>query len=153
MRRSIAGLSLLIAVSAAACTLPGATVESTSTPAASAEASPSGEASGGRSTARPSLPAVPDGLPEMPGAVAADPPSVVPGVIAGWMVDAIGPEVYAFYIEALPAAGFAIQERLPGGNVAVIRFTTPDGDTLELALVGEHNGEQTRIGLRLPEKP
>ena len=96
---------------------------------------------------------MPDQLPVMPDAVPADPPPTERGVIAGWTVDAVGPEVYAFYLDALPAAGFVVTERFPGGNVAVIRFTTPDGDTLDLALVGEAAGERTRISLRLPEGP
>ena len=89
----------------------------------------------------------------MPAAVPVDPPSTEPGVIAGWTVDAVGPEVYAFYLDALPAAGFVVTERFPGGNVAVIRFTTPEGDTLDLASIGEAAGERTRISLRLPEGP
>jgi hypothetical protein len=100
-----------------------------------------------------SLPAVPEGLPLMPGAVAVDPPSTEPGVIARWLADAIGPDVYSFYLEALPAAGFAVRERFPGGNVAVIRFSTPVGETLDLALVGQNDGQGTRISLRLPEGP
>jgi hypothetical protein len=101
----------------------------------------------------PTLPAVPDGLPVMPDAVPADPPPMEPGVVAGWTVDAVGPDVYAFYLDALPAAGFVVTDRFPGGNVAVIRFTTHDGDTLDLALVGEAAGERTRVSLRLPEGP
>ena len=88
----------------------------------------------------------------IPGAVVVDPPTE-PGSIARWMVDAIGPDVYTYYLHALPAAGFAIQGRYPGGNVAIIRFTTPNGDTFDLALVGEGDGDQVRISLRLPEGP
>jgi hypothetical protein len=152
MRRSLAGTAaLLIAAAAAACTAPGATAEPASTPVAGA-ASPSTTPALGTPTPIPSLPAVPDDLPVMPGAVTAD-PRTEPGSIARWTVDAVGPEVYRFYLDALPAAGFAIDGRFPGGNVAIIRFTTPEGDTLDLALVGEGGGDRTRISLRLPEGP
>jgi hypothetical protein len=87
----------------------------------------------------------------MSGAVAVSPAE--PLAIARWTVDATGPDVYGFYLDALPAAGFVVRDSFPGGNVAVIRFTTPDGDTLDLSLVGEGDGEQTRISLRLPEGP
>ncbi|HEY8177516.1 MAG TPA: hypothetical protein VIH19_02865 [Candidatus Limnocylindria bacterium] len=155
MRRSVAGtFALLIATTtAAACSAPGATAEPTRTSVASGAASPSDTPSWGTPSALPTLPAVPDQLPVMPEAVPADPPPTEREVIAGWTVDAVGPEVYAFYLDALPAAGFVVTERFPGGNVAVIRFTTPDGDTLDLALVGEAAGERTRISLRLPEGP
>jgi hypothetical protein len=155
MRRSVAGtFALLIATTtAAACSLPGATAGPTRASVASGAASPSDMPSGGTPSGLPTLPAVPDRLPVMPEAVPADPPPTERGVIAGWTVDAVGPEVYAFYLDALPAAGFVVTGRFPGGNVAVIRFTTPDGDTLDLALVGEAAGELTRISLRLPEGP
>jgi hypothetical protein len=97
------------------------------------------------------MPDVPVGLPVMPGA---DPAEPDPGVMAGWLVDAVGPDVYRFYLDALPAAGFAVTDRFPGGNVAIIRFTTPDGITLDLSLVGEGEGSlRTRIELRPPEGP
>ena len=154
MRRSLAGTVALLfaATTAAACTAPGATVEPTSTPVASGVATPSDTPAAGTPTPAPSLPAVPDGMPVMPGAVAAD-PRTEPGSIASWTIDAIGPDVYRYYLDALPAAGFAIHRRFPGGNVAIIRFTTPDGDTFDLALVGEGDGDQVRISLRLPEGP
>ena len=154
MRRSVAGtVALLIAAGiTAACTAPGATAEPTSTPVATGMASPSTTPAAGTPTPAPSLPAVPDELPVMPGAVAAD-PRTEPGSIARWAVDAIGPKVYRFYLDALPAAGFAVDGRFPGGNVAIIRFTTPSGDTLDLALVGEGDGDRTTISLRLPEGP
>jgi hypothetical protein len=76
-----------------------------------------------------------------------------PTVIARWTSDASSPEVYEFYLDALPAAGFVVKDRFPGGSVAVIRFTTPAGETLDLALVGQDAEGGTRISLRLPEGP
>jgi hypothetical protein len=73
-------------------------------------------------------------------------------VIARWTIDAIVPEVYRYYLDALPAAGFAIRGRYPGGDVAIIRFGVDDGTTLDLALVGEGAGSSTtRIDLVLPD--
>ena len=154
MRRSIAGTvaPFIAAMIAAACSAPGATADPTSTPVASGVASPSTTPVAGTPTEAPSLPAVPSGLPVMPGAQAADPPTQ-PGSIAHWTVDAIGPDVYNYYLDALPDAGFAILGRFPGGNVAIIRFATPDGDRFDLALVGEGDRDQVRISLRLPEGP
>jgi len=154
MRRSVAGTvaPLIAAMIAAACSAPGATADPTSPPVASGVASPSTSLAAGTPTPAPSLPAVPAGLPVMPGAHATDPPTE-PGSIARWTVDAIGPDVYSYYLDALPDAGFAILGRFPGGNVAIIRFATPDGDTFDLALVGEGDGDQVRISLRLPEGP
>jgi hypothetical protein len=153
MRRSAAGtVTLLIATTTAACTAPGATAEPTSTPVASGPATPTTMPAAGTPTPVPSPPAVPEGLPVMAGAVATD-PQMEPGSIARWIVDAIGPEVYKFYLDALPAAGFVVHGRFPGGNVAIIRFTTPGGDTFDLALVGEGDGDRTRISLRPPEGP
>jgi len=154
MRRSVAGIVALLiaATTGAACTAPGATTDITTPPVPSGVASSSMTPAAGTPTPVPALPAVPDGLPVMPDAVAADPPTE-PGSIAGWMVDAIGPDVYNYYLDALAAAGFAIRGRFPGGNVAIIRFATPDGATFDLALVGEGDGAQTRISLRLPEGP
>ena len=84
----------------------------------------------------------------------AEPAAPDPGVMARWLVDAIGPDVYRFYLDALPEAGFVVTDRFPGGNVAVIRFTTPEGSSLDLSLVGEGEGSsRTRIDLRPPEGP
>jgi hypothetical protein len=149
MRRSVAGtIALLIAIATTAC-VPAATVTPRATPSAGTPTSVPSESQG----SLPSVPGLPAGLPVMPGAEAVDPQPADPGHLARWTVDAIGPDVYAFYLDALPAAGFVIEERFPGGNVAVIRFSAPDGTTLDLALVGEGEGDRTRIDLRLPEGP
>jgi hypothetical protein len=154
MRGSVAGtFALLIAVVGTAGCVPAATVEPSTTPMATASAGMQTTLPTQSQGASPTLPEVPVALPVMPGAQAVEPQPADPGTIARWMVDAIGPDVYAFYLDALPAAGFVIEERYPGGNVAIIRFSTPDGTTLDLALVGEGDGDRTRIDLQLPEGP
>jgi len=148
MRRTVAGtLALLIAVVASGCT-PGATADPTPTTPATTTATPATAWESQASS--PSLPAVPAGLPVMPGAQQTDPPTAE-GVIARWIVEAIGPEVYQHYLDALPAAGFVVEDTFPGGNAAVIRFAAPGGMTFDLALVGEGDGGRTRIDLRLPD--
>jgi hypothetical protein len=152
MRRPGAGIiALLTAFITTTGCVPGATQEPGSTPSGLATAGPASAAAGSPSPIA-SLSDSPAGLPVMPGAEAAEPP-LDPGTIAQWTVDAIGPDVYAFYLDALPAAGFVITNRFPGGSVAVIRFTTPEGATLDLALVGEGGGDRTRIELGPPEGP
>jgi hypothetical protein len=157
MRRSVAGtFALLIAaivtagcgpIQSSQATAPSGTPPSGgSTPAipssAAATASPSPSAS---------LSQVPAGLPVVPRAEPVDPD---PGVIGRWEVAAIGPDVYQFYLDALPAAGFVVTDRYPGGNVAVIRFATPDGTSLDLALVGVgEDSSRTRIDLLPTEGP
>jgi hypothetical protein len=152
MRTSLAcGFVLAIAAMTAGCASAPASGQPTSPPPSGISAKPSSSSSTASPSPSPSMPDVPVGLPVMPGA---DPAEPDPGVMAGWLVDAVGPDVYRFYLDALPAAGFAVTDRFPGGNVAVIRFTTPDGITLDLSLVGEGEGSlRTRIELRPPEGP
>ena len=151
MRRSLAsGLALAIAAMTAGCGSAPASGP-TSVPASDVTANPSIPSATASPSPIPSMPEVPVGLPVMPGA---DPVEPDPGVMARWQVDAIGPDVYRFYLDALPAAGFAVTDRFPGGNAAVIRFTTSDGITLDLSLIGEGEGSsRTRIELRPPEGP
>lgn len=154
MRRSVAGtFALLIAATAIPGCNPGATAEPTIAPTVSASAAMPSAPSTQSPGALPSVPDLPAGMPVMSDAEPADALPADPGLIARWTVDAIGPDVYAFYLDALPTAGFAIQDEFPGGNVAVIRFSTPDGTTLDLSLVGEGDGNRTRIDLGLPEGP
>ena len=154
MRRAVGGalsvLTTAIAFALAGC-VPGATFEPSIAPGGIATASPSSATVASPSPIEP-LPDLPAGLPVMPGAQPAQPP-LDPGTIAQWTVPAIGPDVYDFYLDALPAAGFAITDRFPGGSVAIIRFTTPGGSTLDLSLVGEGDYDRTRVELHLPEGP
>ena len=153
MRRSVAGtFALLIAaICTAGCVGASSSRAPTPSPTVSASAIPASVPANASPAVIPSLPEVPAGLPVMPGAQPDDPD---PGVIARWRIDAIGPDVYRFYLDALPAAGFAVTDRFPGGGAAVIRFATPEGTTLDLSLVGEGEGSsRTRIDLRPPEGP
>jgi hypothetical protein len=85
----------------------------------------------------------------MEGAVPATPLPAEPGLLARWMTGANGAEVYDFYVDALPDAGFAVEQLAPGGAVAVIGFTTREGRLLNLALTAGSGGG-TRVDLREP---
>jgi hypothetical protein len=150
VRRFAAGtIALLIAAgTAGGCSVPGDTARPSASPLATVIAQPSASASPPSPSPVPSLPALPASLPVMPGAEAVDPATIEPGIIARWTIAEIGPRVYEYYLDALPDAGFAIEGQFPGGNVAIIRFTAPDGTALDLSLVGEgEGGRQTRIDL------
>jgi hypothetical protein len=92
------------------------------------------------------LPPVPDGFPLIYGMqpVTSDDPSV----IAAWRTDADGAEVYAFYEDELPAAGFQVDLAGPGGGVAIFRFGPPEGERLQMDMYAEGHG--TLVELRLP---
>lgn len=148
-----AAISLLVVAVAAGCSGPDLTAEPIATATPNLSAASSATAAPEFPSPSASLPDVPAGLPIMPGAVADGAAASEPGVVARWMVHAIGPLVYRYYLDALPAAGFFVEDRFPGGNVAIVRFTSPDGTTLDLALIGEGDGSQTRIELVVPEGP
>ena len=132
-----AGLALLAAL--VACTSPGPTA--TSSVGDPVTVSPSAGATG-----PPSLPA---DFPIMSGSVAVEPLPQEPGLLGRWTSPADGSQAYAFFVEALPASGFRIDELLPGGSAAVIRFATAGGELLDLQLIAAGNG--TRIDLRRPD--
>ena len=133
-RHRPAALALLAAL--VACTSPGATASSSIREPVTL--SPSAGAT--------ELPGVPADFPIMPGSVAVEPLPEEPGLLGRWTSAADGSQAYAFFVEALPASGFRIDELLPGGSVAVIRFATAGGEVLDLQLTGA--GEGTRIDLR-----
>src|SRR5262245_26236637 len=124
MRRSVtAGFAIAIAaLSTVGCGAPPASSQPARSSATSGSATPSSAHTTTSPDPMASLPDVPAGLPVMPGAEAADPDPAI-GVMARWLVDAIAPDVYRYYLDALPAAGFVITDRLPGGGAADIRFT------------------------------
>lgn len=87
-------------------------------------------------TAVPSAgPELPAGFPVPVGAVPIDGPEEE-DLLARWSVEISGASAYAFYAEALPAAGFAVVELIPGGTAAVIRFRGPLGAAWMLVLRG-----------------
>jgi hypothetical protein len=61
-----------------------------------------------------------------------------PGTIASWTADALPPDIYAFYLDALVDAGFEIDLEAPGGAVAILRFHAPDGTAYQLDFSGNH---------------
>jgi hypothetical protein len=132
-----AALALLAAL--VACTSPDAT--GTSSVGEPVTVSPSAGAT--------ALTGVPPDFPIMPGSVAVEPLPQEAGLLGCWKSPADGSQVYAFFVEALPASGFRIDELLPGGSVAVIRFKTAGGGGLDLQLTLA--GDATRIDLRQPD--
>jgi hypothetical protein len=92
---------------------------------------------------------LPAGFPVMPGSEAVAPMPGDLGLLARWTSDAEGAEVYGFFVEALPAASFQIDQLAPGGEAAIITFSTPDGEQLAVSLTAQ--GDGTRIDLSLPD--
>ncbi len=92
-----------------------------------------------------SLPDLPRDLPVHPAAIPVQPPPT--DAIGAWTVNADPPEVYDFYLGALPAAGFTIDVAAPGGDVAIIRFSAPDGSPYQLDLSGH---DPAHVSLRVP---
>ncbi len=56
--------------------------------------------------------------------------------IAAWESDGVPSEVYEFYVDELAAAGFVVDLAAPGGEAAIIRFSSPDGTAWQLDLTG-----------------
>jgi hypothetical protein len=131
--------ALLLVGALAGCASPGATGSG------SASAHATASASAGHSE----LAGVPAGFPIMPGSTAVEPLPTEPGLLGRWTQPVNGSVVYRFFVDALPAAGFRVDQLLPGGAVAVIRFTTAGGDGLDLQLTAARDG--TRIDLRQRE--
>jgi hypothetical protein len=136
-RFRLTALALLAAL--VACSSPGPdATSSVGEPAATV--SPSPGATG--------LAGVPADFPIMPGSEAVVSLPDEPGLLGRWTSTANGAKVYAFFVEALPAAGYRIDELLPGGSVAVIRFSSASGVRLDLQLTAA--GDGTRIDLHQP---
>lgn len=114
--------------------------------------SPSADASAGASS--PNRPAssakvrgpLPSGFPVLPGAVAEPMARDDPGLIGLWESDQAGSAAYAFYAEALPAAGYPIVGLYPGGEVALIRFRVPDGEVWQMVA---HATPEGRVAIEI----
>jgi hypothetical protein len=125
-------LLLLLLLLLAGCAGPGATATGLrSRPAAATPA----ESFASIPSAAATVPAMPEGFPLHPSMQVTEPGL---GYIAAWTSDALPPELYSFYTEELPPAGFEIDLEAPGGEVAVIRFHAPDGTEYQLDMSGSH---------------
>ncbi len=58
------------------------------------------------------------------------------GYIAAWETNAVPQEIYTFYVDELPASGFVVDLAAPGGDAAILRFTSPQGVAYQLDLTG-----------------
>jgi hypothetical protein len=134
------GLLLLLA----ACG-PAATATSSVGTAATATAKPTASATPSVSP----VATVPAGFPIMSGSRAVEPLPREPRLVARWTSEENGARIYDFFVEALPTAGFQIDQLAPGGDAAIIVFSAPDGSQFSLSLTADGGG--TRIDLRLPD--
>jgi hypothetical protein len=135
-------LALIPMLLLAAC---GPLATATSSQEAAATSSPAASSTPGASVST----AVPAGFPVMPASEAVLPLPDDPQLLARWTTTASGAQVYDFYVHALPAAGFRIDQLAPGGEAAIIRVSRPAGPPLEVSLTAQ--GDGTRIDLRLSD--
>jgi hypothetical protein len=91
---------------------------------------------------------LPAGFPVLPGAVALPMPDDDPGLIGLWQSDQVGSAAYDFYLAALPAAGYPVVGRYPGGEVALIRFGALDRKVWQMVARTASDGRLT-IEIRL----
>jgi hypothetical protein len=143
VRRLLLGCGFVLLLTA--CSGPLATGTTSLQPVASAS-STIGASKSPHSSASPIVPA---GFPVLPGSQAVTSLPDDPQLLARWTAAANGAQVYAFYLDALPAAGFEIDQLAPGGEAAIIRFSPPGGPRLQLSLTAQEAG--TRIDLRLAD--
>jgi hypothetical protein len=141
--RTITGTALVICL--AACSAAGSTATQTQSATTAATGTPLASASASQPGGT-----VPDGFPVMPGADPVTPVPSEPGLLARWTTAANGSDVYDFYVDALPVAGFDVLGQFPGGAAAIIRFGTPDGTDLDVSLTA--NGDGTQIDLQVAEE-
>jgi hypothetical protein len=126
----------LLAIVLAGCAGPGGTASGPATPTASGPASAASHGAGASREASPSAaqaPSLPDGFPVHESMQLIDTPA---GATAAWTSGAVPPDLYAYYLGALPAAGFEIDLEAPGGTAAILRFHAADGTRYQLDLTG-----------------
>ena len=90
--------------------------------------------------------ALPGGFPILPGAVPKPMPDDDPGLIGLWQSDELGSAAYDFFVAALPAAGYPIIGRYPGGEVALIRFGAPEGEIWQMVA---HTAPDGRLAIEI----
>jgi hypothetical protein len=135
----VAPLAILLLL--AACG-PAATATNSPGPVATATATATTTASSSASASA----TLPTGFPVMPGSEAVAPmPDDDPQLLARWTSAANGAQVYDFFVEALPAAGLVVDQLAPGGEAAIISFSTSDGSQFTVSLIAQGSG--TRIDL------
>jgi hypothetical protein len=93
-------------------------------------------------------PPLPSGFPVPAGAVAVGLSDDDPGLIGRWESDAVGSAAYDFYVAELPKAGYRVVGLYPGGEVALIRFSVPDGEIWQVLALPAPDGRVT-IEVRL----
>jgi len=89
---------------------------------------------------------LPTGFPVLPGAVPMPMPDDDPGLIGLWQSDQVGSAAYDFYVAALPAAGYPMVGRYPGGEVALVRFGAPDGEIWQMVA---HTASDGRLAIEI----
>ncbi len=88
-------------------------------------------------------PRLPTGFPVPSGAISEPLPPDDLTLVARWMLDAVGSGPYDYYLEALPAAGYAVVGRYPADQAALVRFEVSPGTVWQLVL--EHLEGRTRV--------
>jgi len=133
-------MSLVLLVLGSGCDRPGPTPSTVATSSSATAVS----ASVPQTTSVPSAsaPAVeppetlPVGLPAPPEGVALPVSGEDPSLAARWSTPRDGQEVYGYYLDALPGAGFGVTGAYPGGTAAVITVDAPDGSPWAISLSG-----------------
>ncbi len=123
----------LVALLAASCTGPGLAPGSVPSQAPGTDANATGGAHGPEASTPTVPPPMPSGFPVHDSMEPVEPDGAY---IAAWESGAMPPEVYDFYLAELAAAGFVIELEGPGGEAAIIRFSSPDGTAYQLDMTG-----------------
>ncbi len=125
--------SLVVFLALLAAVTTGCSTGSRESASVGASDPPASEAASSASAPPPERVRLPPGFPVAPGAVAVAMPNGDPGLVGSWSADP-GSSAYDYYIAALPAAGYPIVGRYPGGAAAVIRFSLPDASVWQVVM-------------------